>query len=524
MTDAGPRGLIPGSALAPSLRRPVAPSSVASFAPLATASTPETTQLAPEEQAAFEAWLKQNNVHDIDDPRSHYDYRGAFKAGIGREPGAEGHFPDTFKQHGHETFSGESQYSKGPGDGGTWQGDTFIPPKSGMRPSAAAEPLAKGPLGPLPPAPPKVNAPYGMRPGVRHLLPGISPRQAERKTLSVDEDAEFVLPDGSVIPMVSRNPRDEAIVKQLGQSLSMMAATPQEQAVARAVEEWGRSVIGQKPIEEIEKRMSDIWDHNVGNVVKRDLGKDRIAAARANMGGRVPAQVKYDDARNDKWLEHADKIIESERKGHKLPALNELDTTFGRMERLLSEGNPTGERVTQMLELLALTGKASRESEQEGITASAGKWDEMANKINLWTNGGKLTENYKRQFMQYIRTERANILKHRKSLAIEAASAAQMATEHFGSDVQKKAGDYVYRRMFEFPTGGKYVPDEDQPQAAPPPRAAAAPRAPAPKAEAPAPAPKAAAPAPPKAAPAPKPAAPPAGAAPKPGLSKLWGG
>src|SRR3954469_22889532 len=112
MTDAGPRGLIPGAALAPGLRRPVAPASVAAFPEVATASTPETTQLAPEVQAAFELWLKQNNIHDLDDPRSHYDYRGAFRAGVGRDPG-NAHFPDTFKQHGHETFSNESQYSKG---------------------------------------------------------------------------------------------------------------------------------------------------------------------------------------------------------------------------------------------------------------------------------------------------------------------------------------------------------------------------------------------------------------------------
>ena len=273
MTDAGPRGLIPGGALAPGLRA-VAPGSVAAFGPVATASTPETTQLAPEEQAAFEQWLRANNIHDLDDPRSHYDYRGAFKAGVGREPGAEGHFPDTFKQHGHETFSNESQYSKG--DGGTWKGDTFIPKSAGMRPSAA-EPGAKGPLGPLGAAPPKVNAPYGMRPGVRHVLPGLPPPRVDRTG-----DFELVAPSGAVIPIRDLNPRDTDIVNKLGQSLTNLSGNDAERRVASAVTEWALSMVGQIPIAEIEKHMAERWDHNVGNVVKRDLGHDRILAAQAN--------------------------------------------------------------------------------------------------------------------------------------------------------------------------------------------------------------------------------------------------
>jgi hypothetical protein len=497
----------------------VAPTSVAAFGPVATASTPETTQLAPEEQAAFEQWLRANNIHDLDHPDSHYDYRGAFKAGVGREPGAEGHFPDTFKQHGHETFSNESQYSKG--DGGTWQGDTFTPPKSGMRPSAA-EPRAKetGPLGPLPDAPPKVNAPYGMKPGVRHVLPGIS-KLANQKPIDFNQPMHFVMPDGSRIPLVSTAPHDNAIVDNLEKSLLATSANEAERAIARGVAQWGRSLVGHTSIDDIQKLMSERWDHNVGNVVKRDVSHNHILAAGANRANAVPPREKYDNARSDKWREQVEKIIESERKGNKFAALNELDTTFGRMEHLLNEGNPTGERVTQMLELLALSGKQSRGSEQEGITASAGKWDEMANKIALWTNGGKLTDRYVRQFQQYIRSERANILKHRKDIAIQAASGAQDATADFGPDVQKQAGDYVYRRMYEFPVSSRYVPTEDQPQATPPPRATA-PRAPAPKAAAPAPAPapKPAAPAAPKAA-APAPKAPP-GAPAKPDLSSLY--
>ena len=78
----------------------------------------------------FQAWLKANRVTDLDNPNSFYDYRGAFMAGISRDP-VGGHFPDTFKQHGHPTFSVESQYAK-PNDptAGRWEGENFIlPPK-----------------------------------------------------------------------------------------------------------------------------------------------------------------------------------------------------------------------------------------------------------------------------------------------------------------------------------------------------------------------------------------------------------
>lgn len=87
----------------------------------------ENTPLGPEREAGFRNWVKRNGITDADQSDSHYDYRGAYQAGISRS--ANGHWPDTYKQHGHPTFSEESQYSEGAGDGGTWNGDTFVPSK-----------------------------------------------------------------------------------------------------------------------------------------------------------------------------------------------------------------------------------------------------------------------------------------------------------------------------------------------------------------------------------------------------------
>ena len=65
------------------------------------------TQLTPEEEAQFGEWRKKNV--DPRDTGEDYDLRGAFKAGL--TPGADGHWPDTYKKPNHPTFSDESIYS-----------------------------------------------------------------------------------------------------------------------------------------------------------------------------------------------------------------------------------------------------------------------------------------------------------------------------------------------------------------------------------------------------------------------------
>ena len=88
----------------------------------------DTTLLTPETEAKFQQWVVQNKIRDVDHPDSHYDYRGAWLAGMSADPKAGMHWPDQFKQHGHETFSNESQYARGPYDAGHWEGDKFVPP------------------------------------------------------------------------------------------------------------------------------------------------------------------------------------------------------------------------------------------------------------------------------------------------------------------------------------------------------------------------------------------------------------
>jgi len=83
----------------------------------------ETTALSAAEEAAFQQWVRANQITDVDHPQSYYDYRGFWKQNpTFRRENPDDHFTDRYKQHGHESFSQESQYSSGPSDGGMWVG------------------------------------------------------------------------------------------------------------------------------------------------------------------------------------------------------------------------------------------------------------------------------------------------------------------------------------------------------------------------------------------------------------------
>lgn len=87
----------------------------------------ETTRLTPTQELAFRRWAAAQHITDVDEPDAHYDYRGFWLNG-GQHASSNGHFPDTYKQHGHPTFSVESRYSLAPNDGGHWTGEQFTAP------------------------------------------------------------------------------------------------------------------------------------------------------------------------------------------------------------------------------------------------------------------------------------------------------------------------------------------------------------------------------------------------------------
>jgi hypothetical protein len=103
----------------------------------APATPPFETPLDPNQETQFQNWKAKYAPNDTG---SDYDLRGAFKAGL--TPGADGHWPDTFKKPNHPTFSDQSVYAKDRPDlAGRWDGDTFVPPTS-KAPTYTRTPLA----------------------------------------------------------------------------------------------------------------------------------------------------------------------------------------------------------------------------------------------------------------------------------------------------------------------------------------------------------------------------------------------
>ena len=96
----------------------------------------EVTRLSPAEESQFQTWARANRVPNEDGNFGFYDMRGYWKNVVqrgGNETAINAqdgllHYPDTYKQHGHPTFSAESQYSRGLQDGGRWIGDTLVAP------------------------------------------------------------------------------------------------------------------------------------------------------------------------------------------------------------------------------------------------------------------------------------------------------------------------------------------------------------------------------------------------------------
>lgn len=79
------------------------------------------TQLNPLQEMAFQQWVAKNRIPFDPSPNADYDMRGFFQAQMNGDPAASSgmnsndgrmHFTDKFKTPYHESFSGESKFSK----------------------------------------------------------------------------------------------------------------------------------------------------------------------------------------------------------------------------------------------------------------------------------------------------------------------------------------------------------------------------------------------------------------------------
>lgn len=351
------------------------------------------------------------------------------------------------------------------------------------------------------------KAPYGMTPGVRSVLPGINdgsetawnrpptPDQidldapianppppgaqpaaplAPMATTAASAGWELTDPNGNTVHLRSaqHKERDAAEVQKLGAALMNHAVSEGDKATAARAMEWGAAQVGRAPISEITKQMAHFWDQGSMDDLKLELQGMRSKANRGGKGGVPNAEGAYglpDPMSKFGHAVHKDlealtsQIIREERGSAKYAAMSEHENQMAVMEQELNSGNAMAERSAVMRRLLEMTGKASRESEQAGITGSAGKWEELKNKLALWTSGNpSLSAAYVEKFKGMLASDRAAIRRMKEELGRQAATRAlQQASRAYGPEAAQEAADTVYGAISGRYRGGTYKPPSD---------------------------------------------------------------
>ncbi len=376
------------------------------------------------------------------------------------------------------------------------------------------------------------RAPYGMTPGVRSVLPGVNDMSETAWNKpptpdTIDLDApisnppppgaqpgagqpeerdgwELTMPGGGVVHLRSgvSKKRDAEQVQALGQALLNHAVSDGDKAAAGRAMEWGMGLVGKAPAAEITKQMAHMWDQGSMDDLKVELQGMRSKANRGGTGG-VPApsaetplglpdpMTKFGHTIHKDMEASVNAIMENERKNAKYMAMSEHENQMNVMDSELSSGNAMAERGAVMRRLLEMTGKASRESEQAGITASAGKWAELKNRLALWVPGTNpsLDRAYIGRFKEMIAVDRAAIRRAKEQLGRDAATRAlEQIGRAYGPEAAQEAAHTVYgaisgnsqSRRYEPRVGAGGIPPaaprSTQPQARPAPAPASAPK------------------------------------------------
>ncbi len=347
------------------------------------------------------------------------------------------------------------------------------------------------------------SAPYGMTPGVRSVLPGVndmsatawnrpppidldtpspnppppgaqpaaaSPEQSEQR-----DGWELTMPSGGVVHLRSglSKKRDAEQVQALGQALMNHAVSDGDKATAARAMEWGMGLVGKAPSAEITKQMAHMWDQGSMDDLKLELQGMRSKANRGGTGGVPNPEGAYglpDPMSKFGHAVHKDlealtsQVLREERGSAKYMAMSDHENQMGVIEAEIASGNAMAERGAVMRRLLEMTGKASRESEQAGITASAGKWTELKNRLALWVPGTNpsLDRAYIDQFKHMIAVDRSAIRKAKEELGRQAATRVMMqAGRAYGPEAAKEAADTVYGSITNRFRGGSYTPPTD---------------------------------------------------------------
>ena len=301
------------------------------------------------------------------------------------------------------------------------------------------------------------ESPGASPPPVAPGAPNVLPQTHSIRSFRVTNDKGETVADMPDNPTAGNgNDYIKGQVQKIGDSLVSQAVNPADKEAAARATQFGLSLVGLMPIKDIQSAIVHRYDTDERNSISRETqeAKSKRLAMRGG-GGGAPAGAagptkadKYQGQLDDKLRGSIDKIIDSERQGTKYAAISEQENNIAQMDKLLAQPNAMGQRVAVQRALLELTGKASRESEQAALTGASGKWEELKNKLSLWTSDDpQLSTKYIAEFRQMLATQRQYIAEQKTKIADSAATRA--ASEAFGypEDQRSIAYSIVHNAM-----------------------------------------------------------------------------
>lgn len=312
--------------------------------------------------------------------------------------------------------------------------------------------------------------------------PGVLPQNHRVRSFRVMNEKGEVVADMPDNPAAGGGANDyyKAQVQKIGDSLVSQAVSPADKEAAARATQFGMSLVGLMPIKDIQTAIVHRYDTDERNSISRETQAAKTARAHGGGPGGPAGPSKADKFQNQldgELRKNVDGIIHEDRSATKYAAISDQENNIAQMDQLLVSPNAMGQRVAVQRALLELTGKASRESEQAALTGASGKWEELKNKLALWTSDDpQLSAQYIKEFRQMLAVQRQYIASEKSKIG--EASAQRAYAESFGypDDQRQLAYSIVKGAM----TGGF-----EGPAAYKAPQSSAAPPAPGPTGGAP---------------------------------------
>lgn len=245
-------------------------------------------------------------------------------------------------------------------------------------------------------------------------------------------------------------------VTKIGDALLLHADTPELQAVAKRTQDFGMSLVGTMPAADIQKAMVHRYDTDTKNDLSVKLegmkASASIRAAAARAGDGPTKQEKFDHELNSDMWKRINPVIANTKSQAKYSALAADENSVVRAMSLMSGPNAMGQRIAVQLALKDLTGKNSRQDEQSSLTGAAGKFEQIRNKLALWTTDPTLGPKYIAEFRGMLKETQDYIDQQRGELAKQTANAVYAETYDYPEDQRRLAYDTAYGMV-----SGKYA-------------------------------------------------------------------